>query len=435
MENVYENAKVGGANGEGCQSSYGEYMIELGDYIEIMREYHYERFEAYCETCEQCMYQLYQQWMKNNNRKLKDVSDASWKDDLDQAHANRELGDYYGTCPEYDTCRVYSKVCGNGIDDSLEEYYECTEVEGNNGRQAYIGPFCAEDGVSVTLGVYSDEKCNDYIGNGVNIANFLGYELEGDEMASVIAGNLADVIPEQNIQEQKERYSQFFEANNDVNEYMSPGDNMCIPCLASKQPYQELGAGVYDYGDQDGDDDANENEINELCTNLYQVSARCDKNFRSYSVLSNKAKYADSVVTEDLSCDYIETVKNNDYNEVGFVKNLGRGVEPEAGNNMYWQSYGGIVKRVTGLQIFGLIAAIASCLVLGMWSMSLRGSLDKTNKAWKPRQFVADMKDKVLMGRSSSKLDAVVETPEEDLNPATYEPEKLNDRNRSYYAS
>lgn len=35
-ENMYDKMKVGGANGEGCQSNYGEYMIELKDYLDVM---------------------------------------------------------------------------------------------------------------------------------------------------------------------------------------------------------------------------------------------------------------------------------------------------------------------------------------------------------------------------------------------------------------
>ena len=33
---MFDRLKVGGANGEGCQSSYGEYMLELEDYLAIM---------------------------------------------------------------------------------------------------------------------------------------------------------------------------------------------------------------------------------------------------------------------------------------------------------------------------------------------------------------------------------------------------------------
>ena len=45
---------------------------------------------------------------------------------------------------------------------------------------AYVGPHCAEDGVSVTLGVFSDMNCNVYVGD--NAAYFMGQELEDDAL-------------------------------------------------------------------------------------------------------------------------------------------------------------------------------------------------------------------------------------------------------------
>ena len=34
-----------------CQENYGEYMIELEEYLSLMLEYQMERFENYCEYC------------------------------------------------------------------------------------------------------------------------------------------------------------------------------------------------------------------------------------------------------------------------------------------------------------------------------------------------------------------------------------------------
>ena len=35
-QSIFDRLKVHGANGDGCQSNYGEYMLELEDYLEIM---------------------------------------------------------------------------------------------------------------------------------------------------------------------------------------------------------------------------------------------------------------------------------------------------------------------------------------------------------------------------------------------------------------
>jgi hypothetical protein len=54
-----EDREIVGARGSGCQSNYGEYMIELQDYLEIMNEYRSERFQQYCTYCQKCMYKVY----------------------------------------------------------------------------------------------------------------------------------------------------------------------------------------------------------------------------------------------------------------------------------------------------------------------------------------------------------------------------------------
>ena len=219
------NQPIVGAAGEGCESNYGEYLLELEDYLTLMAEYRAERFEQYCAYCEQCAYKVYQKWMKwaQSNRKMLDITEDGWKRELE--NSARDLGDFnpLNICEEYNTCKIYDNICGGGIDDELEEYFECTEVERNNGQVAYIGPHCASDGVTVTLGVYSDENCYDYIGDGVDIRNFLGYELEEDALADYVKGSIASLTI------------------TDVQDYVNPADQLCIPCRAGAQLYEEEG--------------------------------------------------------------------------------------------------------------------------------------------------------------------------------------------------
>ncbi|KAL7534851.1 hypothetical protein ACHAXR_006124 [Thalassiosira sp. AJA248-18] len=366
-----------GARGEGCQSNYGEYMIELSDYLQLMLEYQEERFETYCEYCEECMYLVYQVWIKNGgqNRKL---SFEEFQGSEEHQKAARELGgnmnggeadaNYYKVCPEYDTCMEYQDMCGGGIDDGLSEYFECTEVERNNGQVAYIAPHCADNGFTVTLGVYADENCNEYIGNSVNIANFLGYELNAD-----------------GEDELKPWYNSANGAM-DILEF-SDEDDVCIPCRKADNPYEDSeyeaqsddqAEKQYNYGDD---------EINEICESLYEVSARCDKHFRSYTTKTKQAKYAEAVAQEDLACDFIDSVVMGNYNEFGYVNLSDDQMEQTGwlGNSMYASEYGHYITEVTPLQIFGLVATIAICGILAVWSMTLHQSLSKRGP-WRPRR-------------------------------------------------
>lgn len=387
------------------------------------------------------MYDVYQAWLKQGgqqNRKLKHKSDSSWMDDLEGEEfqkTQRDLGNNddddqvwvkaYDICPEYDTCRYYQNSCKQGVDDSLTQYFECTQVERSNGNSAYIGPHCGADGITITLGVYSDENCYEYIGDGVNIANYLGFELQGDELAPIVTGSLIDIIPEEGIQAQKERYSENTYYDAELAEYYRPEEEMCIPCLASRQPYEVRG-NVEGYEGQD--DDAYGDDITELCENLYMVSARCDKHFRSYDSRAKMAKYAEAVAQEDLTCDFIESIVMGNYDEMGFVNsaNMQRyNPETKSGmlaDSMLWEQYGGKFQEVSPLQIFGLIASCLAFSVLAVMAIALNGSVRKDGMRWRPRSRgrLADLgSDNVTMGRSQSDM----------------APDDLSDRNRSYYAA
>ena len=387
----------------------------------------------YCETCEDCMYEVYQQWLKSGQqeyRKLKAKSDSTWKDELPSDH--RRLGfNVYNICPEYDTCSYYQVGCKNGLDETYSQYFECTEVERNNGQVVYIGPRCSEDGATITLGVYADAYCNVDISNGVNIENVLGLSMDEDAdlaIGTIVSGSLSDVIPEENIKAQQALYSLNYDE--DLAEYYSPIDNMCIPCKKSRQPFEERGV-VGDYQDQD-DDQYDGTEVNELCENLYQVSARCDKHFRSYNYKSAQAMYAQAVVQEDLSCEFIESIVMGNYDEYGLINadnmmnyNEGEVNDGMMSNSMAWETYGSSIQEVTGMQIFSLIVAILACGILAAWSYTLNKSASARGRAWRPRN----------LGSTSSEGPAdVVDIARSESGPST-EPSTLEDRNRSYYMS
>ena len=175
-------------------------------------------------------------------------------------------------------------------------------------------------------------------------------------------------------------------------------------------------ADVDDQAQQDGDENEYnyDDDINELCTNLYMVSARCDKHYRAYSSMSKNAKYAEAVAQEDLTCDFIDSVAVGNYGADGFIKvSNDYGVEKSSilGNSMYAQEYGHYITEVTPLQIFGLVASILSLIILGAWSATLHKSLSKGGP-WRPRRGLRNASPEqpdvtrqdsgVMMGRSQS---------------------------------
>lgn len=369
----------------GCDSNYGEYMLELVDYLAVMQAYHDEHFQNYCAFCDTCMYNEYKNWLKTQNN----------DDD-----ANRELSSYFDdayvhVCSEYDQCKKYQDVCEDYQDEDQQQaneynnynnyynengnynydgesdfdvadYFECTLFERNNGKIAYIGPHCQSDGVTISLGIYSDEMCNEYIGRSVNVETFINQEIDQDEFK----------------------------------QYYDPEDQVCIPCREGDTLYEN----VYD------DDDGNNDEVNELCSGLYEVSARCDQHFRSYD-----SRYYDADQMQ-LNCDFLESVMMGNYNEFGFIK-LRRGNATSANsfiqNSEVYQEYIHYAEEVSAGQIFGLVFSIAAVTILSIWSCTLHRSLTK-KAPWRPRRGlsapaspggasqVTRQNSGIVMGRSRS---------------------------------
>lgn len=385
-----EDEDLVGARGEGCQKNYGEYLMGMEEYLELMLEWQEERFEQYCVYCEACMYDVYEVWLENGgnvNRKLNfeefknsDEHRNLGNDDDDDDY-DHEL--YYDVCPEYDTCTEYQTVCQGGVVDDYSDYFECTEVESNNGQVAYIGPHCSEDGFTISVAVYSDEYCNEYIGDRVEIANFIGMEIDDEE----------DLF--------HDYYNSAYGTTLNQLRYMNE-DNVCIPCRKGDLLWEDRENGNRadkycdgecdddDDDDDDGDDDDDSNkditEINELCENLYMVTARCDKHYRSYQSRSKQAKYREALAQEDLTCDFIDSIVMDNYNEMGeVVMDDNQMQNGWMANNMYSQQYFEAASEVSPLQIFGLIASIAAVCLLAMWSMTLHKSVGKVGP-WRPRR-------------------------------------------------
>lgn len=289
---------------------------------------------------------------------------------------------YYTVCPEYDTCAQYQQV---KLIDDYSTYFECAQVSKNNGQTAYVGPHCADDGFTITIGVYSDENCYEYIGNGVDVSNF-GVNVEDDALRAY--------------------YNSAMGATFEQLKYVEEENNVCIPCKASDNMWS---------GNNDPDDeDYDVNDINELCVALYEYSARCDKHYRVYSSKTSSAKYADAVAVEDLTCDFIDSVVMGNYNEMGFV-DIGTDYTVEAtsgflADNAYAQKVNQEIHNVSPLQVFGLIASLMACAILGAWAATLHNSLTKAGP-WRPRrgfrtatpdQEIDRQNSGIVVGRSAS---------------------------------
>jgi len=328
-------------NQGGCTSNYGEYIIELDDYLNVMKESLEEKMDDYCDYCQECF-----QNRRNRGRRRRLEDDAAGGDDYAAAgddyaaagddyaaagddYYNGDADDYYNddaddyaaaddaaAADDYaaagddaggaadddyaaagddaadddyaaagddaaeeedddaeddvdcdNDCNEYYELCAEHDDDLYydhSEMLECTEFENQNGVVRYVGPTCSSDGFGIVLGLFSDQYCSNSIGDTTDAASFTNLNLTYDGL-------------------------QFFYPQ------------QCLPCNTDYISYEQ-------------EDEA---DITQVCQDLYEQSASCEK-----SISSNK-KYnsysSSSSQEESLVCNYISNVVSGSYNEYGDI--------------------------------------------------------------------------------------------------------------------
>jgi len=337
-------------------------MLELEDYLDIMSEYVSDRFDEYCTYCEKCMYSEYQNWAQKQGRTLLERSDEGWR--------NLEIERELGGCADYDKCRYYASTCKNGLEDDITDYFNCTSADNGD---FYVGPHCADDGVSITLGAYTDKYCNEYAGD---LYTLTGDTVNQEAIDIYSTGNLNALMPE-GYQEQ-------------IFQLYGGWETMCIPC-------SEADASLWNKVN-----DAT--SVNGLCLNLYESSARCDHHYNNYQTKSKSIGLYDKQRMQ-LSCDFIDSVKMGNYDEAGFLT-LPESPLVKAGflqNTQYYDAAYPYISKVSGWQIFGLLASLLACIALGIWSMQLHRSLTKKGQ-WRPRRMNrhSSLNQPVAMSRPDS---------------------------------
>ena len=128
---------------------------------------------------------------------------------------------------------------------------------------------------------------------------------------------------------------------------------------------------------------------------MYLASARCDKHYKSYSTTNKNAKMSNYYSNQDLTCQFIQSVVEGNYNELGFVNvNLANYTESSGNvltNNIYYEEYGHYVQEVSSLQVFGLVSSLFACAILGTWAVALARSLTPGKAQWRPRRGVSNV--------------------------------------------
>jgi len=214
-------------NAGGCSSGYGEYVIDMNIFLES----YIESIEQYNEA--KCEY-------------LENMSGCGNNDDGD--NADYCVYDYYVSQGMEDICAEENPY---KADDDAEEaeqfeiadYVECAEAkfENDNRRkleeeeeevQYFLGPYCAEQGGAIFLGMFTDDTCSTFADEYGGKQSY--YELASEELP--------------------------FGSSNIVS----------MDCYKCQEPEVQF--------NYDGDDNQDDDGVSEMCEAIYTQAGKCEAN-------------------------------------------------------------------------------------------------------------------------------------------------------------
>lgn len=204
------------------------------------------------------------------------------------------------------------------------KYKRYAYYDEGQGIMFYIGPHCSDDHYHLTLGVFSDENCADYIGDQVSVSQVLGFDFDDTNVFQLpeeclSCDGMADVTEyNENKYEQQGggRYDDDNFSSKQQGYYKSQNSDGSASYQYSDQyQYNSYSNNEYDpdnqYVDQDGNaysdyqknqktygananyystyakaPDTDEDGVVAMCSTLYSASAQCNRNLNSYSTYS-----------------------------------------------------------------------------------------------------------------------------------------------------
>mmetsp|Transcript_5564 Transcript_5564/g.6463 ORF Transcript_5564/g.6463 Transcript_5564/m.6463 type:complete len:406 (+) Transcript_5564:132-1349(+) len=246
------------SNAGGCSSGYGDYIIDMYQYLEMyletvqeLNEYECEYLEANVCQCndddqqddgfdeDKCLYDCY----KANGVEDICAEENPYEDDEQEQEEKFELNEYI-ECAQWEVPED-----DNNRRRRLEEDEE--EVE------YFLGPYCASNGGAIHLGLFFDDTCT----------NFADDDAGGDDTYYSLSG---EHIP----------YGSYDK---------SIIGRDCISCMEPEE--------VDEDGDNNDNDDGEQEaaEPIEFCEQLYQQSGKCETYLGNDNANENACTYMEGI--------------------------------------------------------------------------------------------------------------------------------------------
>jgi len=316
-----------------CNYNYGEYLVDLETYLQSTVEYFQDYQEEMCQTCEENCYNQANNYNQANEDEAAEGDDAAADEGQEGEEDQEEEGgrklQYDVDCDTcWEECQKIENMEENGYIDATE-FLECAMVydpEDDNKDALYAGPICASSGTKIKIGVFKDENCM-YLDSSKEVDDYL---VDGDGVAMKLSHALL-----------KSTYT-----------------DTCISCMEPQ-----------DADDNDGGDDAQDaDEVIEMCEQLYDESAKCEKTHGFDNGYANYYGYENQLANEEVVCDFMQSLKSGTYDEEGEIIVSGSSSMNRSG------------KSTTGGQKFALTFFILGTVGLAVYAAMLHSKLIKGGK-------------------------------------------------------
>ena len=175
----------------------------------------------------------------------------------------------------------------NGYIDATE-FLECQMVydpEDDGKGGLYAGPMCASNGSKIKIGLFTDNECN-VPDSDKDVDDYL---MDGDGAGMKLSHALLKTV-----------YS-----------------GECISCL---QPQEDENANDDAVANDDAaQEEEQEPEVLEMCEQLYDAAAKCEKTNGFDDGYASYDGYANQLAQEEVVCDFVESLKAGSYDESGEI--------------------------------------------------------------------------------------------------------------------
>jgi len=307
---------------DGTLCDFCEYQID--QQFEPCDEYVCKDYYTYCSDLYEPQYkQMYSNGNQNQNQNENNNDDANYQYNYKDAQDQQS---------------------------ELYAFLDCTEYTNQYGQQYYVGPHCGSDHYTISLGIFSDENCVNFIGETVSLSKVLGYGYDDES---------------------------FFHLPHE-----------CISCDGAQQfeqdyeQYQQMYQGQGVYGDYVEAPNSEFDDVVGMCAALFERSAQCNIHMSNYGMM---AKYMDNVdaAFEQRYCAFIDNIVYGTYDEMGEIK-----LKNEAFDFNDWRNPEQYKKmRMPAGQAIGLALSVLLTIALAALAFITQRTLTRRGTPWRPRRF------------------------------------------------